>query len=147
MASRACSGVMPRANRTSITLLFARTAKGPPADVQPRISERSRRILQREFLGNHSAHRDAENMGAGNAGGIENCGCVRCHGRNRIRSGRNVAPSHASIVERDRAEMLRQRRPYAMPHDRRIAEAHDQQKWGALALFVPINLCSLIFDE
>src|SRR5208283_5018019 len=66
---------------------------------------RSGWILRRELLGDHSAHRDAEKVGTGNARSIENRRCVRCHGPNRIRSGRNVAASHASIVERDGTKM------------------------------------------
>src|SRR5208337_5147322 len=57
------------------------------------------------------------------------------------------AHPHTSIVERYRTISLRQRRACAMPHNRRIAEAHDQQDRFSLALLVPINLCPLIFDK
>src|SRR5258708_33530087 len=105
------------------------------------------RILQGEFLRNHTPHRNTEYMRALYLGGIEDGGCVRGHQCHGINAWGYVALSHAAIIQSDRAIDLSQHRAGAMPHVGWIAQAHDEQQRFARALFIPVNLGALIFNK
>src|SRR6202007_428831 len=105
------------------------------------------RILQGEFLCNHAPHRNTEYMRALHLGGIEDGGCVRGHQCDGINAWGYVTLSHAAIIQSDRAVGLSQNRAGAMPHVGWIAEAHDEQQRFARALFIPVNLGTLIFNK
>jgi len=100
-------------------------------------------MSQRELLGDHSAHRDAENMRAFDLRRIQHRRCIVSHLRDRICSGGNIAFPHAAIVEGDGPVMLGENRASAMPHFAGIAAPHDQEQRVTRVRIIPIDAGSI----
>src|SRR5260370_19258994 len=105
------------------------------------------RILQRQFLRDHSAHRYSEHVRVFYAGCIQDGQGVGGHQRDRVRTGGHFTLADTAIVGGYGAVPVREHGPRAIPHARGIAEPHGWEDWISLALLVPINSCALILDE
>ena len=106
IARAASSGVMPWRVRTRSHLGAARFGLRASGAVQTKNQRlHSPRILQREFLRDHSAHRHAIEVRALDSRRVEHGGGIRSHRRDRIRTRGYIASPGASIIECNRSAL------------------------------------------
>src|ERR1700733_12217065 len=86
-------------------------------------------------------------MRALHARGIQYCRSIRGHQRHRVQSRRCITLAAPAIIKGNRAILLIQHWPHAMPQVRRIPEPHDEQDRLAASLLVPVNLRALILNK
>src|ERR1035437_6579909 len=88
---------------------------------------RARRIREHEFLRDHPAHRDSENMRARNLGMVKYRGDVRRHIAERELGVGLVALAGAAIIDDEKPEpRFHQFQKWLSPSSRGAAESHDQ---------------------
>ena len=79
-----------------------------------------------ELLRDHAAHREADDMGTGLAGGVEHSLYVGSHLRDPVHHAKRRARlACAAVVQQDHAVASGQMRRHAIPHRRAAPEAHD----------------------
>src|SRR6267154_3803418 len=103
-----------------------------------------RRICEREFLRDHPAHRDSENMRARRLRVIQNRGDIRGHLCEPELGVRLVAFAGAAVVDHENLEArfhLFQER--LAPSASRAAESHDKRDWFAGAANLVANLYAI----
>jgi hypothetical protein len=102
-----------------------RAAAGGAAENQ---RSHSLRMIQRQFLRDHSSHRNPVDMRPFDTRRVQDSRRIVGHLRNRVWAGWQVAFPDPAVIEHNRLVMVRHRRPRSMPHVVRIPESHDEQQ-------------------
>ena len=86
------------------------------------------RMPERQLLGDHAAHRHADDVGARDPHGVEEAGRVVGHVVHGVRAGRSGAPPHTPVVEGDRAIAAGEVGNLEQPGTRVGGEPHDEEQ-------------------
>src|SRR5258705_10584314 len=89
----------------------------------------------RVFLGDHPAHRDAEQVEALDAQRVHESGEILGHLRRAVRPGRSRRLPHAAVVVADHAIALGERGDLGLPRLLCVGEAiHEHERLGTVAV-------------
>ena len=98
------------------------------------------RMTQSKLLGDHAAHRDAENIGLLDPQMVQQAGGIIGKHRHGVRSIRLLALTHPPVVKGNRPEGPGKAVHIPVPADRADGEAHNEEQRFTLALFFVVQL-------